>query len=268
MRVLGYLQLYKETGEEKTSIYTPTHSHTHRLWGERAKLSLTRTRARIPAYLHTYVALPLPPAPCAAHGKSSLLREDEKERKVDRRGQRAEIKGRRGDEFVKKAEAGQQHASRTSKGQDEMKSNRRCPSPPLSSRLSPPPPPPPSPPLSFIHPPFLASTSCLRHFFSLPSSSSLSLPFSSLYFSSSPFLLLLLGHSTRFRPCLLHPSSFVHPRVRREAAQRERGGGGGGRTQTLFFTRRRGDESSHHTHTVSSFAAISGRIVAPPPSRC
>lgn len=148
---------------------------------------------------------------------------------MDRRGQRAEIKGRRGDEFVKKAEAGQQHASRTSKGQDEMKSNRRCPSPPLSSRLSPPPPPPPSPPLSFIHPPFLASTSCLRHFFPspLPSSSSLSLPFSSLYFSSSPFLLLLLGHSTRFRPCLLHPSSFVHPRERREAAQREREGGRG-----------------------------------------
>lgn len=42
-------------------------------------------------------------------------------------GRRAEIKGRRGDEFVKKAEAGQRHASGTSKRQDEMKSNRRHP---------------------------------------------------------------------------------------------------------------------------------------------
>lgn len=53
---------------------------------------------------------------------------------MDRTAQRAEIKGRRGDEFVKKAEAGQQHASRTSKRQDEMKSNR-CPSPPLLETL-------------------------------------------------------------------------------------------------------------------------------------
>lgn len=42
-------------------------------------------------------------------------------------GRRAEIKGRRGDEFVKKAEAGQRHASGTSKRQDEMKFNRRHP---------------------------------------------------------------------------------------------------------------------------------------------
>lgn len=42
-------------------------------------------------------------------------------------GRRAEIKGRRGDEFVKKAEAGQRHASGTSKRQDEMKSNRHHP---------------------------------------------------------------------------------------------------------------------------------------------
>lgn len=39
-------------------------------------------------------------------------------------GQRAEIKGRRGDELVKKAEAGQDCASETSKRQGEMKSNR------------------------------------------------------------------------------------------------------------------------------------------------
>lgn len=94
-----------------------------------------------------------------------------KERKVDRTGQRAEIKGRRGDEFVKKAEAGQQHASRTSKRQDEMKSNR-CPSPPLLETLfstllfSFPPPLAPLPsfyPLSFLSPDFLLRR--LRHFF-------------------------------------------------------------------------------------------------------
>lgn len=100
-------------------------------------------------------------------------------------GQRAEIKGRQGDEFVKKAEAGQQHASRTSKGQDEMKSNR-CPSPPrletlfsllscyLSHSVSPPfnhlgRTHPLRPltflyPLSFLSPDFLPR--CLRHFFS------------------------------------------------------------------------------------------------------
>lgn len=52
-----------------------------------------------------------------------------------RTDRRAEIKGRRGDEFVKKAEAGQRHASGTSKRQDEMKSNRRHPSRGESSLL-------------------------------------------------------------------------------------------------------------------------------------
>lgn len=92
-----------------------------------------------------------------------------KERKVDRTGQRAEIKGRRGDEFVKKAEAGQQHASRTSKRQDEMKSNR-CPSPPrLETLLSSPlfssrdPRPPFLYPFSFLTPDFLLRR--LRHAF-------------------------------------------------------------------------------------------------------
>lgn len=50
-------------------------------------------------------------------------------------GRRAEIKGRRGDEFVKKAEAGQRHASGTSKRQDEMKSNRQVATPHGESSL-------------------------------------------------------------------------------------------------------------------------------------
>lgn len=146
---------------------------------------------------------------------------------MDRRGQRAEIKGRRGDEFVKKAEAGQQHASRTSKGQDEMKSNRRCPSLPLSSRLSPPPPlPPPSPPLSFIHPPFLASTSCLRHFFPpppLPLSLSLFPPFISLPPPSSSF-----SSATQhgFDPVSsTRPPSSILEREGKQHRERERGRG-------------------------------------------
>lgn len=86
---------------------------------------------------------------------------------MDRTGQRAEIKGRRGDEFVKKAEAGQQHASRTSKRQDEMKSNR-CPSPTRLETLFPSPrPAAPSPflyPLPFLSPDFLLPPSAPRFF--------------------------------------------------------------------------------------------------------
>lgn len=88
---------------------------------------------------------------------------------MDRTAQRAEIKGRRGDEFVKKAEAGQQHASRTSKRQDEMKSNR-CPSPPLLETLFSSPFASPSSflyPLSFLGLDFLLPLSAPFFFFSL-----------------------------------------------------------------------------------------------------
>lgn len=71
-----------------------------------------------------------------------------------RTDRRAEIKGRRGDEFVKKAEAGQRHASGTSKRQDEMKSNRRHPSRAESSSC------PRS--RSFIRFPLASESSCRR----------------------------------------------------------------------------------------------------------
>lgn len=103
---------------------------------------------------------------------------------MDRTAQRAEIKGRRGDEFVKKAEAGQQHASRTSKRQDEMKSNR-CPSPPLLETLF------SSPfasPSSFLYP-----LSFLGLDFLLP----LSAPFFfSLFFPPFCLLSTVFGYST------------------------------------------------------------------------
>lgn len=109
---------------------------------------------------------------------------------MDRTAQRAEIKGRRGDEFVKKAEAGQQHASRTSKRQDEMKSNR-CPSPPLLETLF------SSPfasPSSFLYP-----LSFLGLDFLLP----LSAPFFFLYFS----LLFAFSPQSSDTPHPLQPPS-------------------------------------------------------------
>ena len=115
---------------------------------------------------------------------------------MDRTAQRAEIKGRRGDEFVKKAEAGQQHASRTSKRQDEMKSNR-CPSPPLLETLF-------SPlPLLFSSP------------FASPSSFLYPLSFLGLDFLpplSAPFFFFFLYFSLLFASSLSQSSELLHIR--------------------------------------------------------
>lgn len=108
--------------------------------------------------------------------------------------------------------------------------------PPLSSRLSPP----SSPPLSFIHPPFLASTSCLRHFF-FPSSPFISLPFSSLFSSLRPL-------HARFRLSLFFysssSSSFLSSREEGNT-ERER------EAHKPFFTRRGEAQREQQQPTVS-----------------
>lgn len=117
-----------------------------------------------------------------------------------RTDRRAEIKGRRGDEFVKKAEAGQRHASGTSKRQDEMKSNRRHPSRGESSLLV--------SSFSFLY----SLPSCLRIFvaFTRSFARARAYPGSLLLFSSlHPWLLLFSFYSRTVK--VLHIRSDSNP---------------------------------------------------------
>lgn len=203
--MLRYLQLYKDLGV----IHRRAHTRAILLFLKRAGARFSRTytpalarvqtrehkHACIRTYTHTYICTRRPVYTC----RGSLTKLHGKERKVDRTAQRAEIKGRRGDEFVKKAEAGQQHASRTSKRQDEMKSNR-CPSPPLLETLF------SSPfasPSSFLYP-----LSFLSHDFLPPLSAPFFFPFFLLF-----SLLFAFSLQSSGTPHPLQPTSLASYRL-------------------------------------------------------
>lgn len=247
--MLRYLQLYKEPGD----IYRQAHAHvrtqTDVLSVSKESVSSLHTRthtrrhtgSRVP-YHRTYTR-PL----TESHGK---------ERKVDRTAQRAEIKGRRGDEFVKKAEAGQQHASRTSKRQDEMKSNR-CPSPSLLETFS-------SSLLAFPSS-FLYPLSFLGHDFLLPPSApfffylplcllsyslrALHIRFNHRHSDSSPFsLFLLFSFSSAGGWSLSRARRFSKEQA--GGKQRDKGGQNRGRGPREPFTRGRRDRVGAHSDTL------------------